>query len=214
MADLHGVPWADFRDPNFPWSDGPHPPRRSPKSNLECKRQLVWPRDKEQKGAHTWSRFADIISGKGPDMWAGKQGDDGPNRNAWTNWGYGHTADWVDNLGYRDKRDGGMQRGPNEFGLPFLKAHRSLNNEKYDFKTRKYKQPRPGDWSDVKWDRRGRDWFYCRHANGVHEYRPQAFMTQNQRERDLGLWPFVYYPFTSTWDWHHDQTPLDWPFRY
>lgn len=209
MADLDAVPWADFRDPNFRWSDGPHAPRRPPKSNRECKRQIVWPRDKKQKGAHTWSRFTDILSGKGPDMWAGKQGDDGPNRQAWTHWGYGLWShlQGFDNMGYHNGRDN-WPGDPDHWVLG-----RRPTTEKYDFKTRKYKRPRPGDWSDVKWDRQGRDWLYRRHVDGTPEYSDFAWLTQTQRERDLGLLPYRYYPITSSWDWHHNERPWDWAHR-
>ncbi|KAL8912735.1 MAG: hypothetical protein Q9171_002274 [Xanthocarpia ochracea] len=190
----------NYREPNIPWPDYPRAPRRPPKSNLECKRQFVWPRDKKQKGAHTWDRLRDVLSGKGPDMWAGKQGDDGPNRNAWTHWGYGPNGLLFDNLGYHDQRDGGVLNGPNHF--PGL-GRRPLN-QKYDFRTRRYKIPRPGDWSDVKWDQRGRDWLYYRTRWGTKFDHPVFFDPWNQAQ---GLSVFDYDPDTNHWDYYADQLP-------
>lgn len=184
------IPWTDHRDPNKYWPDGPHAPRRPPKSNAKCKRQVVWPRDKKQKGAHTWTRFKDVLSGKGPDMWAGKQGDDGPNRQAWSHWGYGPGSGWLfDNMGYHDRRD-------NWPGDPshWLLGHRPTN-QKYDFNTRKYKTPRWGDWSDVKWDRRGRHplWIRTRWGHSIPWDKP-----------------FSYKPWTGNWDYHRDQLDPHW----
>ncbi|CAL8581365.1 hypothetical protein XPA_007064 [Xanthoria parietina] len=203
MAALDPIHWSELQDPNHHWAEGPQAPRRPPKSNRECKRQIVWPRDQKQKGAHTWGRFRDVFRGKGPDMWVGKQGDDGPNRQAWTHWGYGLMSYLYefDNMGYRDKRD----------NWPGEPHHWRLGNrpttEKYDFKSRTYKRPRPGDWSDVKWDRHGRKDLYHRHVNGVLCFSPRAIQQLTDFEYYNGFDPYRYNPNTPDWDWYQDERP-------
>ncbi|KAL8701165.1 MAG: hypothetical protein Q9201_005055 [Fulgogasparrea decipioides] len=203
MADA--VPYRDFIDPNFNWGygpppDGPHPPGRPPKTNRECKRQMVWPRDKDQKGAHCWRRWKDVFSNKGPSIWVRKQGDDGPHRNAWTHWAWGDEQ-LPDNLGYRDNRDAVFLGNPD-------------TEKKYDFRSRRYVIPHDRVLSDVKWDRRGRDILYSRNRFGHKETHAHILMKQDPAEKRLrllyGYDPFDYNPYTPHWDWHFDELPFNW----
>ncbi|KAL8692456.1 MAG: hypothetical protein Q9218_002524 [Villophora microphyllina] len=192
MADL--VPHKDFRDPNWDWGPGPsQSPCRPPKTNRECKRQMVWPRDKDQEGAHSWRRWKDVFAKKGPNIWVQKQGDDGPHRPTWTNWTE------YDNRGYRYKP---------EIGPPLD------GPKKYDFKSRKYVIPHDGVWSDVKWDRRGRTWLYMRNRYGDPETRQAYKFMQDPIERRCrrmyGLEPFDYNPHTPHWDWRFNEKPWNW----
>ena len=213
MADH--IPEDDFLDPNFPhgvgpFGDGPFPPRRPSKSNGKCKRQIIWPRDKMQKGAYSWRRWKDIFTNKGPDMWVGKQGDDGPHRQAWSHWGYGGNSHLFENLGYRDKRDGEGD-GPPPWNSLF--GNRSLD-QKYDFKTRKYKKPSYKDWSDVKWDRNGKEWLYIRNRYGNHRVKQHVIDRLSGLERarcyQRDLPPFQYDQRTPYWDWFVNERPLYW----
>lgn len=201
--DEEGYRYIDFQDPRR-FQTYPNAPRRPPK--WHARRQIVWPRDKKQKGPHTWSRLKDLFSSTGPDMWVGKQGDDGPNRNAWTHWGYGAEAGWrFDNMGYRDRRDGYPDRPP-EF--PIL-GHRSVE-QKYDFRTRKYKRPGYRDWSDVKWDRRGQWPLYVRNAFGYEQFQGDLIENMTPWEQAHGLEPFRHNDVTSYWNWYFDEKPWDW----
>ncbi|KAL8640396.1 MAG: hypothetical protein Q9228_002683 [Teloschistes exilis] len=198
----------DFQDPNWIWGQGPHAPTHPP--GKPRKPQVVWPRDKKQKGAHTWDRWKDLISGKGPDMWVGRQGDNGPNRQAWSHWGYGVDGDEFDNLGYRDKRDGGPE-GPE--GWHVWMGTRSAE-KKYDFNTRRYEIPHDKMWSDVKWDSKGKTWLYRRTRTGGKETRAEIWQrltpAEWARTAQQGLHPFDYKYFTPHWDWYRDELPLNW----
>ena len=189
-----------FEDPY--WFSRGHAPRPPPRHN--AKRQVVWPRDKKQKGAHTWSRWKDVFSGKGPDMWVTKQGDDGPHRDTWTQWGYGDIYGRFDNLGYRYHLDGGVD-GPQSWPL----GSRSTD-EKYDFRTRRYKRPSYKDWSDVKWDRKGRYPLYYRNGYGDSHVPAHVLARQAWGEWRRGLHPFRHNPETVHWDWYFDEMPLYW----
>ncbi|KAL9579482.1 MAG: hypothetical protein Q9212_005082 [Teloschistes hypoglaucus] len=198
----------DFRDPKWDWGQGPQAPNHPP--GQPRKPQIVWPRDKKQKGAHTWDRWKDLFSGKGPDMWVGRQGDNGPNRQAWSHWGYGHGGDAFDNLGYRDKRDGGPE-GPD--GWNSWMGNRSVE-KKYDFNTRRYAIPHDEMWSDIKWDRKGKTWLYLRDSHGNKETRDAFLELQDPLE---ALWyhhnnigPFDYDPRKPHWDWHFNEKPYNW----
>ncbi|KAI4243153.1 MAG: hypothetical protein LQ352_007096 [Teloschistes flavicans] len=209
----HLVPGAlalhdqDFHDPNFSLGQAPQAPTHPP--GQPRKSQIVWPRDKKQKGPHTWDRWKDLFSGKGPDMWVGRQGDNGPNRNAWSHWGYGGEQ-LPDNLGYRDERDGGVA-GPD--GWHSWMGNRSVE-EKYDFKTRRYQKPHDTVWSDVKWDRKGQNWLYVRSRFGGKHTRAEIWHRMTDGELALAnhwnLHPFDYKSFTPHWDWYRDEMPLDW----
>lgn len=157
--------------------------------------QMVWPRDKKQKGAKNWSRFKDVLTGKGPDMWIANRDSYGPHRPVWTGWETPGDYDVTDrtwgNLGYMYRKDNTM--------LPFPGAHRD-RKEKYDFKSRRYREPRIGVWSDVKWsnhephmalyhqDERGRQVVDPAFDNGAFN----AGLTSN---------PFAYSHHTGDWDW-------------
>ncbi|KAL8725907.1 MAG: hypothetical protein Q9181_006243 [Wetmoreana brouardii] len=186
------IPDIDFRDPNWTWGPGPYPaphsPRRAAKTNRRHGNQLVWPRDKRQKGAHCWRRWKDVFTNKGPNIWVQKRGNDGPHRPQWTNWTE------YNNLGYRDDLEENVQDG--------LK--------KYDFKTRKYKIPHWTDWSDVKWDRRGREPLYFRNIFGQPWIRGDMLLRQSDLEHDWDGHPFRYNPCTPHWDWFFDEKPLNW----
>ncbi|KAL8987164.1 MAG: hypothetical protein Q9177_003603 [Variospora cf. flavescens] len=191
MQALDG-PAANYIDPNWegaPWIP-PVPPAHHP-----AKRQLqvVWPRDKKQKGPHTLGRFWDVLSGKGPDMWIGQRGLKGPTKPEWSRWDEGPKWGPFDNLGYRDNRD---QQ------VPAWAPGQAARREKYNFKTRKYEVPRFGTWSDVKWDRKGQYPLYVRDRSGRHHMHPALPQDENN---------FVYDPYTSWWDWYRDELPLEFP---
>ncbi|KAI4132285.1 MAG: hypothetical protein LQ338_000746 [Usnochroma carphineum] len=194
----------DFLDPNWPgtWPPVPPiPPRRAPGSGR--KTQIVWPRDKKQKGAHTWSRWRDIFTCKGPDMWVGKQGDIGPTRPEWSGWDMGAKGGPFNNLGYWDSREKQIP--------PWLYAHR--NEQKiYNFKNRKYEEPHANTWSDVKWDRTGRRPLYVRDRNGHFNIHPA--LEPQLWDQGLYHWdgnPFVHNPKTNWWNNYIDQLPRDFP---
>lgn len=195
---------VDFVDPNWPgaWGIPPIPSRRAP--GARRKTQLVWPRDKKQRGAHTWSRFWDVLSTKGPDMWVGKQGDIGPTKPEWSGWDIGDKGDpRYNNLGYFDERD---EKVP-----PWRLAHRG-EQKRYNFKNRKYEEPRwlhPWEtWSDVKWDSTGQNPLYMRNAEG--HYRIDEDLTDRLWEHGIdhhGRNPFVHDPNTNWWNAYVGQLP-------
>ncbi len=119
-------------------------PKQRPIHNKKL--QMVWPRDKKQKGARTWDRLSDIFTGKGPDIWISRQYSREPHRPVWSGWkttGYYPEGALVwDNLGYPYRKD--------NMASPPSWAHRG-EEEKYDFKSRRYRRPKAGVWSDVKW---------------------------------------------------------------
>lgn len=161
------------------------------------KKQIVWPRDKKQKGAHDSSRWKDVLTGKGPDMWISGRDSDGPHRPVWTGWQSPpwprHGQRW-DNLGYNYRRDDEM------VPLPWARRPRW---ERYDFKERRYRMPRAGTWSDVKWNNDARFELYYRDRFGNEVI---------NTEFDDGLsdtwWsenPFRYNHHSPIWDWHRDK---------
>ncbi|KAL9596575.1 MAG: hypothetical protein Q9219_005702 [cf. Caloplaca sp. 3 TL-2023] len=214
MAHFNNL--ADFEDPNWPPIPGPLlppvPPRRAPGSRR--KTQLVWPRDKKQKGAHTWSRFWDVLSSKGPDMWVAKQGDLGPTRPEWSRWDLGPKYyNRFGNLGYYD--------GRNEQIPPWRLAHDD-ENKRYNFRNRKYEEPHwlgSKTWTDVKWDRHGRKALYKRYPDGWPDIDPVLM----NRLLILGLDyppdpltglpgnPFAHDPTANWWNWYSDQLPVAFP---
>ncbi|KAL8960282.1 MAG: hypothetical protein Q9193_002988 [Seirophora villosa] len=150
---------ANYIDPQWygaSWIP-PIPPAHHPgKRQL----QVVWPRDKKQKGPHTLGRFRDVLSGKGPDMWIGPRGPEGPTKPEWSRWDRGPTWGKFHNLSYRDNRD---QQ------VPAWAPGQAAGNKRYNFKTRKYEVPRFSTWSDVKWDRKGQHPLY---NENIFEYNP------------------------------------------
>lgn len=188
---------TDLQDPHY---GGPLP-RWGPRQRAHTwrhdkKRQVVWPRDKKQKGAHSWSRWKDVLTGKGPDMWIARRDSYGPHRPVWSGW---QSPRWPgriwDNLGYRYRRDNELEP------LPWAKRP---GWEKYDFKARKYQRPQPGTWSDVKWNKNARYALYWQNRYGDQFVNPDV---------DHGLFnagvtrnPFEYDPFSPYWDWHYDRS--------
>ena len=182
----------DELNPNHNWWP-PYPPRRSPKERY--KTQFVWPRDKKQKGAHTWSRFKDILTSKGPDIWIGKQGDIGPSRSLWSHWGFDGAEPGLGNLGYYD--DTHKMTPAWSFG------HRPLE-QKYDFETRRYGIPHDNSISDIKWHSQGRDWLYKRNRYGFPRFNcPPGFAEEYWRLH--GQLPFVYDWRDPYWSWYNDE---------
>lgn len=179
--------WDGFLDPG--WWMPPIPPRYKPGNG---KMQIVWPRDKRQKGAHTWGRFRDVLSRRGPDMWVNRKGDIGPTRPEWSRWDTGPKGGLWHNLGYWDTRD--KQIPPWRLGM-------DAEQKQYDFKTRKYELPHPNTWSDVKWDRKGEYPVYVRDRWGEHHVHP--FL---EEEPDVN--PFIYNPYNPWWNWYFDELPL------
>jgi len=160
------------------------------------KLQMVWPRDKKQKGAHTWDRLADILTGKGPDMWISRQYSRQPHRPVWSGWttkGYYPENTWAwDNLGYPYRKDNTVQ--------PPTWARRG-SEDRYDFKSRRYRRPRAGVWSDVKWSNQEPHVpLYHRDRYGFEVVEPEfdsgranAGWTRN---------PFRFNHRTVEWDWN------------
>ena len=182
-------------DPSWSgWIAPPIPPAHAPGSHK--KMQVVWPRDKKQGGAHTWGRFWDVLSGKGPDMWVKRQGSIGPTKPEWSRWDEGPTLGPYSNLRYWDNRDHQVP--------PWPLGH-AAEQKQYDFNTRRYEVPHFGTWSDVKWDRNGRHPLYVRDRWGVHHMHPDLDQDYNQ---------FVYNPRTNWWNWNSDTLPWDFPAAY
>ena len=160
------------------------------------KRQMVWPRDKKQKGAHTWGRLTDIFTGKGPDIWIGRQYSNGPHRPVWSGWKtpgrYPEDTLVWDNLGYQYRKDNTVR--------PPTWARRS-KDEKYDFRSRTYRRPRAGVWSDVKWSNfKPHMALYHRDRNGFAVVEPEYddgwFNLEYSRN------PFAYNSRVLGWDWN------------
>ena len=173
---------------------GPYPPRIRGK----WKGQLVWPRDKKQKGVHSWSRIKDLLTNKGPDMWIGRQGEFGPDRTLWSGWRdrtYPYMESW-DNLGYGQCMDE---------VLPLKQAYRPPY-QRYDFRTRKYRNiEKPGNhrmWTDVKWSNtKPREALYHRDRFG-REYVDPEFHDTFEHRYNVGVHnPFAYNGYKPWWDW-------------
>lgn len=160
------------------------------------KLQMVWPRDKKQKGAHTWDRLADILTGKGPDMWVSRQYSRQPHRPVWSGWttkGYypENTLAW-DNLGYPYRKDN---------TVPPPKWARRGSEDRYDFKSRRYRRPRAGIWSDVKWSNQEPHVpLYHRDRNGVEAVEPE--FDGGWANAGLARNPFRFNHRTVEWDWN------------
>lgn len=171
---------------------GPLPAVRAPSSKA-WKKQVVWPRDKKQKGPHDWSRWKDVFTWKGPDMWISNLGE-GPDRPVWTGWRTkGYKLPRWDNLGYHFRQDNenlGIVRPP---------------KEKYDFKTRKYGIPRESTWSDVKWDVKGRTPLYIRPRHLVDRPWVDPRVDGGAYNAYQGRNPFAWDEHSAYWNWHYDQ---------
>lgn len=127
-------PRARRQDPWVDTIDGPLPPRR-PRKRAG---QLVWPRDRKGMSIWSWGRVKDVVTGKGPDIWATRRGSLGPHRPIWSGW---HDAPWADNLGYLYR---------NEHPAPPWPGAYRPDDVKYDFKTRSYRHPDHRTWTDAK----------------------------------------------------------------
>lgn len=161
---------------------GPVPPIPRP-NRRAWNKQIVWPRDKKQNGAHSWRRWKDIFTNKGPDMWLTPRGGSGVHRPVWSGW----NQQGRDNLGYHYRNDNQVQ--------PPRWAYRP-EWQRYDFHKRKYRMPDYKTWSDVKWSRKGRTPLYTRGPDEMDEWvNPDYF-------DGLGN-PFAWHEDTP-WDWHHD----------
>ena len=169
-------------------------PKWDPKKGK--KPQMVWPRDKKQKGAHTWGRLTDIFTGKGPDIWIGRQYSSGPHRPVWSGWktpGYYPEGKLVwDNLGYPYRKYDTV--------LPPSWARRG-KDEKYDFRSRTYRRPRAGVWSDVKWSN------FEPHMALYHRDRDGFAVVEPEFDSgwfNLGLSrnPFANNRYTPEWNWN------------
>jgi hypothetical protein len=174
-------------DPVF---GGPVPPIPRPNRKAWDK-QIIWPRDKKQGGAHTWRRWKDILTNKGPDMWLSQRNSPGLHRPVWTGW----NQEGRDNLGYHYRND-------NQVRPP--RWARRPEWQRYDFHQRKYRMPDRLTWTDVKWSRKGRTPLYTRGPEPGQgwvnpEYDGGAF------NRSLRRNPFAWHDDTPFWDWHHDQ---------
>ena len=206
MDPFFFLPPKDMHDPAYggPWPRW-RPRQRAHTWRHDKKRQVVWPKDKKQKGARSWSRWKDVLTGKGPDMWIAGRDCFGPHRPVWSGWKspYWRPRIW-DNSGYRYRKDDTYEV------IPWAKRP---SWQKYDFRARKYQRPQPGTWSDVKWsdDKSGNGnppfALYRRDRNGYEFVEPEfdggwfnAGMAPN---------PFAYKHYSPVWDWHRDRLP--WP---
>lgn len=191
---------TNWLDPHYGGPVPPWPPRRRAHTWREDKnRKIVWPKDKKQKGAHSWSRWKDMLTGKGPDMWISRRDSFGPHRPIWSGWKspYWMPRIW-DNLGYPYRRDNELEP------LPWAKRPAW---EKYDFRARKYQRPREGTWSDVKWNADARFPLYWQNRHGKQVVDPDF----DDGWFNLGLAPnpFEWKSHSPIWAWYRDK--LEWP---
>lgn len=162
---------------------GPDPLRPRP-NRKAWNKQIVWPRDKKQKGAHSWRRWKDIFTNKGPDMWLTSRGGSRVHRPVWSGW----NQEGRDNLGYHYRND---NQGP-----PLKGAYRP-EWQRYDFRKRRYRMPDIQTWSDVKWSRKGRTPLYTRGPFFMDEWvNPEYYVGWDN--------PFAWHQNTPYWDWRHD----------
>ena len=160
----------------------PIPPIARP--NRVWDKQIVWPRDKKQEGSHTWSRWKDIFTNKGPDMWVSQRGGNGVHRPVWSGW----NQEGRDNLGYFYRNDNHRDD---------LRWAYRPEWQRYDFNKRRYRMPDDQTWSDVKWSRKGRRPLYTRGPHG--DERLSAEYDHHTSEN-----PFAWHYDTPFWDWHYD----------
>lgn len=184
LDELNG--WDDIDGPIPAWALTQGGPLQK---NGKRRPAFIWPRDKGRTNSPpvSWRRWKDVLTGKGADIFIGREGSLQPHRPLWSNWTdadpWGRT---LDNLGYRDNRTPLIRLGAG-----------NDQTKKYDFRTRKYRTPRMGMWSDVKWERR-------RHPQNAHYHRDATGVEVFDRTR--GDWrmlenPFRYNPDTRHMDW-------------
>jgi len=118
--------WRNFERSNNP----PNPHLHGQKGKLA----FVWPRDGKRNT--TFGRFKDILQNQGPDMFVMRNGAR-PLRTSWTN---RRITSWddPDRHLYDDTRN------------PMFWAKRG-QDEKYDFRTRKYGKTNRYTWADAYW---------------------------------------------------------------
>ncbi|MCJ1370948.1 hypothetical protein MMC20_002162 [Loxospora ochrophaea] len=126
-------------------------PEHYPRKRL----RWVWPKDK--KLSH-WERMKDIAKSRGPGIWVNRVGDRGPSKPVWSNWKYFLHGEWNDNLGWWND------------GKEAVPIGGTWNGRKYDFRSRKYRFPRPGDLSNVKWAEYPGAAYYYTTAYGGEDY--------------------------------------------
>ncbi|KAL2810921.1 hypothetical protein BJX63DRAFT_301448 [Aspergillus granulosus] len=149
-------------------SSGPEPLRRSKKKRCSASAVgYIWPKDPRPGNPGRWSRgsrFKDVLTGKGPDMYVGRIG--GRPRDEvtvkakraqkeneryrwdsekhWSLWGYEHeiqcTAEYCDDC---DKLEEQKIRDN------ILTSARRRSAKRYDYRMRKYRVPDEGTWSGV-----------------------------------------------------------------
>ena len=161
---------------------GPVPPVPRP-NRKPWNKQIVWPRDKRQGGAHSWRRWKDIFTNKGPDMWITSQGGSGVHRPVWSGW----NQEGRNNLGYPYRNDNHRP--------PLRWAYRP-EWQRYDFNKRRYRMPDGNTWSDVIWSRTGRVPLYHQDPFGNEWVNPEYM--------NGGGNPFAWHEDTPYRDWHHD----------
>ena len=141
-------PWPPplFEPVNFPWrrqvpeysegigwwQDGHR------RHNVKTHKHFIWPKD--GKNGNTWGRWKDILHGTGPDIHIAISADKMDymwNRQTRSRWSR-HTN--LDN------------RGPDttlKYEFPW--ASRRGSSKCYDFRTRRYRRPHHGMWTDALW---------------------------------------------------------------
>lgn len=157
------------------------PPVRRP-TQKPWNKQIVWPRDKKQDGVHSWRRWKDLFTNKGPDMWVTPQRSTGVHRPVWSGWNQASR----DNLGYYWRNDN-HGSAPRAFRPEW---------QRYDFQKRRYRMADGNTWSDVKWCRTGRVPLYFRDAYRNEWVNPDYWDGPDN--------PFAWDNDTPYWDWHHD----------
>lgn len=133
---------------------------------------------------------------------------DGPNHPMWTGWigrRQNHLRSW-NNRGYAFYQN-------DEMKSPFKWARRD-DGRKYDHKSRRYRTPEPGVWSDVvRSDRKDGPELYTRDENGFEWVNP---IEDNGRFNHGGPNPFALPLNTRYHDWHKQRyavqkrAPLRW----
>ena len=191
-----------FQDPR--WEDGLGPlPRWTPDAGKpwrpgQSKLAWIWPRDKRLKNSPLGSktRWADVLTGKGPGVFVGDRTRFGPTRATWSNWVTPSQA--FDSLGYRDEHRAHV-RTPGE-----------ARGGRYDFRRRRYTRDwfRPEVWSDAKWGRDGDVPLYWRDGWGQERTLRNGLV----RPFDNSRWgnDFRYRAHTDHVDWARPEPQMAW----